>query len=75
VLTPAGTTGNNSLVVGSTTSLIMTGTSRWPAAYTARELQLGIIVLFAAVVVASCLQLVVIGLWKMLKFSADDKPK
>lgn len=68
-------TNNGSLVCDLTKAFIKTGTSRWPAAYTAKELQLGIAVLFAAVAVAFCLQLVVIGLWKLLKLNPIDKPK
>jgi hypothetical protein len=43
--------------------------------YSARELQLSIIVLFAVVVVASILQGVVILLWKVFKFKAENLPK
>lgn len=68
-------TNNGSLVDDLTEAFIKTGTSRWPAAYTAKELQLSIGVLFVAVAVASCLQLVVIGLWKLLKLNPNDKPK
>lgn len=71
----AGTASNGSLVEGLTNALIMTGTSRWPNAYTARQLQLSIIVLFVVVVAASCLQLAAIGLWKLLKLNSDDLPK
>jgi hypothetical protein len=62
-------------VDGLTNALIMTGTSRWPNAYTARQLQLSVIVLFVVVVVASCVQLAAIGLWKLLKLNPDDLPK
>jgi hypothetical protein len=71
----AGTARYGSLVDGLTNALIMTGTSRWPNAYTARQLQLSVIVLFVVVVVASCVQLAAIGLWKLLKLNPDDLPK
>lgn len=71
----AGTASNGSLVEGLTNALIMTGTSRWPNAYTARQLQLSIIVLFVVVVAASCLQVAAIGLWKLLRLNPDDLPK
>lgn len=70
-----GTASNRTLVDGLTNALIMTGTSRWPSVYTARELQLSIIVLFVVVVVASLLQGVVILVWKVLRLKAEDLPK
>lgn len=70
-----GTASNGTLVDGLTNALIMTGTSRWPSVYTARELQLSIVVLFAVVVAASILQGLVILVWKVLRLKAEDLPK
>lgn len=75
VFSSQGTSSNGTLVQGLTNALIITGTSRWPAVYSARELQLSIIVLFVVVVVASILQGVVILLWKVFKFKAENLPK
>jgi hypothetical protein len=75
IFSDSGTTSNGSLVDGLTNTLIMTGTSRWPAVYTVGQLHLSIIVLFAVLVVASVLQVAVIGLWKLFRFKAEDLPK
>lgn len=60
---------------GLTNTLILAGTSRWPSGYTVRELHMTIIVLFAVVVVASVLQLVVVWGWKLFRLNPDDLPK
>ena len=71
----ANGTANSSLVDGTTNALILTGTSRWPTAYTVRELQMSIIVLFAVLAVATLLQGVVLGLWKLFRFDPEGIPK
>lgn len=70
-----GTVSNGSIVDGLTNALIMTGTSRWPSAYTARELQMAIIALFAVVTAATVLQGLVLLLWRVFKLNAEDLPK
>lgn len=75
VFTAGGAASNGSLVDGVTNALIMSGTSRWPAVYSVRELQMSIIALFVVTIVASILQFAVIWLWKLLRFNPEDLPK
>lgn len=70
-----GTASNGSLVGGLTNALVITGTSRWPAAYTTRELNLSVIALFAVLAAATLLQGVVLGLWKLFRFDPNGLPK
>lgn len=67
--------GNSSEATGVTNSLILAGTSRWPNEYNARQLQMSVLVLFVVLIVASLLQLVVIGVWRIFKFKPEDLPK
>lgn len=67
--------GNASQVNVSTNALILTGTSRWPNGYNATQLQMSVLVLFVVVIVATVVQVVVIGLWKLFKLKPEDLPK
>lgn len=71
----SGAASNGSLVDGLTNSLILTGTSRWPSEYTVSQLHLSIIVLFVVVVLATVLQVAVVGLWKLFRLKSEDLPK
>lgn len=75
VFTADVATGNASQANVSTNALILAGTSRWPNGYNATQMQLSVLVLFVVVVVASVVQVVVIGLWKLLQLKPEDLPK
>jgi hypothetical protein len=70
-----GSSNGNALVPGATNALLVAATTRWPAAYSVRELEISLLVLFAATAVATVLQVVAWAVWKLFKLNAEDYPK
>lgn len=70
---------NGSTLFGSGSSninaLLLAATTRWPASYSVRELQISVLVLFAAVAVATVLQVLTWLAWRLFKLNAADRPK
>lgn len=70
-----GSSNGSALVPGATNALLVAAVSRWPPAYSAYQLQISVLVLFVSVAVATVVQVVLLGVWKLLRLNPGNFPK